>query len=60
MDYGISESILTEETKETIVWAVNETPEGFRVPTNKVINKVIEVCQKQLDIDKKDNKDKMC
>ena len=40
LDYGITSNI-EDETKETIVWAINESPSGFRVPDIKIIEKVI-------------------
>ena len=40
LDYGITSNI-DEETKQTIVWAINESPSGFRVPNMKIIERVI-------------------
>jgi hypothetical protein len=45
LDYGITPNI-DEETKQTIVWAINESPSGFRVPNIKIIERVI----KQIEV----------
>lgn len=44
LDYGITSNI-DQETKETIVWAINESPSGFRVPSMEIIEKVIKQCE---------------
>jgi hypothetical protein len=44
LDYGITSNI-DKETKETIVWAINESPSGFRVPSMEIIEKVIKQCE---------------
>lgn len=40
LDYGITSDI-DNETKDTIVWAIDESPSGFRVPKMSIIEKLI-------------------
>jgi len=44
MDYGITEEI-EKDTKEVITWAINSSPDGFRVPSETIINEVIRQCE---------------
>jgi hypothetical protein len=45
MDYGITEEI-EKDTKEVIAWAINSSPDGFRVPSETIINEVIRQCER--------------
>ena len=45
LDYGITKNIV-DETKEVITWAINSSPDGFRVPSEKIIKEVIRHCER--------------
>lgn len=43
-----------DNTVETIAWAYNKTPKGFKPPADEVIDYVIKVVDKQIEIDRLD------
>lgn len=56
MKYSSRSKPLLEETLNGLIAAYNATPENFGVPSDEIINSVIELVDRQLEIDAIDGK----